>query len=117
MTPIRLVSNPNDQELSSIEMCVGKENGRETWIPITSFNKLKKQTYYYFLNVIELSAELCLGRNGLALDNLQEMFSFESIKLVIKERQLPYEMRALFMRMLNIMHMDREPLEPVQIPS
>ena len=45
------------------------------------------------------------------------MFSYDSIKIVIKDRNLPYEMRALFMRMLHIMHMDREPLEPIQIPS
>lgn len=45
------------------------------------------------------------------------MFSFESIKLIIKETQLPYELRALIMRNLLCMHMDREPLEQIQIPS
>ena len=88
-----------------------------TWVPLTGTGSWKGKTYGYFLALIDLSAELCLGRNARALDNLQDMYSFDTVKTLVKHRDLPYEMRALFMRILLHMHMDREPLEPIQIPS
>jgi len=45
------------------------------------------------------------------------MYSFDTVKNLVKDRNLPYEMRALFMRILLHMHMDRDPLEPIQIPQ
>ena len=55
--------------------------------------------------------------NDKALKRLQDMYSFDTVKVVVKDRELPYEMRALFMRILLHMHMERAPLEPIQIPS
>jgi len=45
------------------------------------------------------------------------MYNFDTVKIIVKDVELPYSVRALFMRMLLNMHMDREPLEPIQIPS
>lgn len=45
------------------------------------------------------------------------MYNFDTVKIIVKDVQLPYSVRALFMKMLLNMHMDREPLEPIQIPS
>lgn len=45
------------------------------------------------------------------------MYSFDTVKNLVKNRQLPFEMRALFMRVLLHMHMNREPLEPIKIPA
>ena len=45
------------------------------------------------------------------------MYSFDTIRNIVKNNDLPPEMRAIFMRILLNMHMDREPLESIQIPS
>ena len=45
------------------------------------------------------------------------MFSFDTVKNVVKNTTLPPETRAIFMRVLMNMHMNREPLEPLQVPS
>lgn len=41
------------------------------------------------------------------------MFSFDTVKNVVKNTTLPPETRAIFMRVLMNMHMNREPLEPL----
>lgn len=41
------------------------------------------------------------------------MFSFDTIRNIVKNNNLPPEMRAIFMRILLNMHMDREPLEAI----
>ena len=41
------------------------------------------------------------------------MYSFDTVKNVIKNNTLPPETRAIFMRVLMNMHMNREPLEPL----
>jgi hypothetical protein len=40
------------------------------YYPLRNYRKFKKETYGYFLSLIDLSAELCLGRNSKALANL-----------------------------------------------
>ena len=41
------------------------------------------------------------------------MYSFDTVQIIVKSTALPFELRALFMRILLNMHMDREPLEPI----
>lgn len=110
MMPIRM---KND---GSVDVLMDSEKGGD-WKSLTLFRKFKKENYGYFLALIDLSAELSLGRNRRALVHLQEMYSFDTVKNLVKNRELPFEMRALFMRVLLHMHMDREPLEPIQIPA
>jgi hypothetical protein len=45
------------------------------------------------------------------------MYSFETIKIMLRDTSLPDEFRALITKILLNMHMDREPLEAVQVPS
>ena len=93
------------------------DNGLGKWVSLNEYKGFRRKTYGYFLSLIDLITELCMGRNKKALDNLQDMFQFDTIVNLIKNRLLPYELRALFLRFLLHMHMDREPLEPLQIPS
>jgi hypothetical protein len=90
---------------------------KNKWMPLVEYRKMSRRTYGYFLSLLDLSAELCLGRNSKSLAFLQEVYQFDSVKHIIKSPELPFEMRALFMRILLHIHMDREPLEPIQIPS
>jgi hypothetical protein len=67
--------------------------------------------------MIDICAELTLGRNNKAHKVLQDMYQFDHVKSIIQTRELPYELRALFLRILLHMHMNRDPLEPLQIPA
>lgn len=85
----------------------------DLWVPLNDYRKLKRSTYGYLLALIELSAELCLGRNAMALEAMQDTYQFDTVKSIIKNPDLSFELRALFLRILLNMHMDREPLEPI----
>lgn len=110
MMPVRMINGPTSV---SVDVLLSTDKTQENWVPLHSCKKFKRDLYGYFLSTIELSAELCLGRNGEALEQLQEMFGFDVMKIIIKDRQLPFELRALYIRILLYMHMDREPLEPI----
>ena len=73
---------------------------------------MKVDTYAYFLSIVDLSAELCLGRNQLALRSMLDMYNFDSVKIIIQDADLPLEMRAMFLRLLLNLHMDQK-LEPI----
>jgi hypothetical protein len=110
MMPVRMRSE------GAVDVLMDSGDGG-SWEALAMYRKFRRDTYGYLLSLLDLSAELCLGRNNKALTPLQDMYSFDTVKVVVKDRELPYEMRALFMRILLHMHMDREPLEPIQIPS
>ena len=44
------------------------------------YKKLKRNVYGYFLALIDLAAELCLGRNMKCANLLQEMYSFDTVQ-------------------------------------
>ena len=90
--------------------------GNNQWIPLRNYRKFGIKNYGYFLSLIDLSAELALGRNQLAVKGLQDMYNFDSVKIIVKDNALPFEMRALFMRLLLNLHMDQK-LEAIQIPQ
>ena len=81
-------------------------------MPLREYRSFKKETYGYFLALIDLSAELCLGRNDLAFKALQDMYNFDTVKIIVKDTDLPFELRALFMKILLNLHMDQR-LEPI----
>lgn len=110
MMPVRA---KND---GAVDVLLDSEDGG-SWQPLSKYRKFSREIYGYFLSLIDLSAELCLGRNSRSLITLQEMYAFDTVTTIVKANNLPYEMRALFVRILLHMHMDREPLEPIQIPS
>mmetsp|Transcript_6821 Transcript_6821/g.10992 ORF Transcript_6821/g.10992 Transcript_6821/m.10992 type:complete len:608 (+) Transcript_6821:2642-4465(+) len=88
-----------------------------SYLELNKYKSMKRNVYGYFLSLIDLAAELCLSRNMKSANKLQEMYSFDTVQSIVKDEDLPYEMRALFMRVMLHMHMDREPLEPIHIPS
>lgn len=107
MMPIRLKTN------DMIDVLLDADSSMGNWMPLIDYRNFKRKNYGYFLSLIDLSAELCIGRNSRSIETLQEMYSFDTVQSLVKNKQLPYEMRALFMRILLHLHMDREPLQPI----
>lgn len=64
MMPIRLKSNDN------IDLLLDADSNQGNWMPLTNYKALKRKNYGYFLSLIDLSAQLCLGRNSRSIETL-----------------------------------------------
>jgi len=71
MMPVRMKNDGSADVLMDEEGYV-KENAGDSWpwVSTRDYPTMKKKIYEYFKSLIDLSAELCLGRNGKALENL-----------------------------------------------
>jgi hypothetical protein len=82
MMPLRM---RND---GMVEVLLDGSEPIANWKALTYSRKFPKKTYGYFLSIIDLVSELCIDRNPKSLRNLQDMFSFDTIKNVIKNDSL-----------------------------
>ena len=46
------------------------DDGLGNWVSLNEYKTFKRKTYGYFLSLMDLITELCLGRNKKTLDNL-----------------------------------------------
>ena len=46
------------------------DGGRGNWVSLNDYRTFRRKTYGYFLSLVDLLTELCLGRNKKTLDNL-----------------------------------------------
>ena len=76
-----------------------------------------KRIYKYFKSIVDLSANLNIGRNSHAYQQLQNIYAFDPVFQIIYDGALPFDMRSCFLKLMNAMHLDREPLEQLEIPT
>ena len=86
---------------------------------LEDFSKSRDEgrVYKYFKSLIDLSANLCIGRNIIAYQQLNPILSFDSVFQVILDMNLPYDLKSCFLQLINSMHLDREPVEALVIPT
>ena len=86
---------------------------------LKDFSKSRDEgrVYKYFKSLIDLSANLCIGRNIIAYQQLNPILSFDSVFQVILDMNLPYDLKSCFLQLINSMHLDREPVEALVIPT
>ena len=82
MMPLRM---RND---GMVEVLLDGSEPIANWKALTYARKFPKKTYGYFLSIMDLVSELCIDRNPKSLRNLQDMYSFDTIKNVIKNESL-----------------------------
>ena len=71
MMPVRMKNDGSADVLMDEEGYSRAEAGDSwPWVNTRNYSCFKKKIYEYFKAMIDLSAELCLGRNGKALSNL-----------------------------------------------
>lgn len=73
--------------------------------------------YKYFKSLVDLAANLNIGRNSTAYSQLNTIFAFDPVFQIIYDSSLHYDLRSCFLKLINAMHLDREPLEPLIIPT
>eukprot|EP00347_Sterkiella_histriomuscorum_P021853 403332539 len=111
MMPIRIKDNVVDVQLQ-----------HNQYIPLSTLQDVSKskdegRIYKYFLSIVELAADLVQGRNQKASQSLSTIFNIDASMKIIYDNKLPFDMRSYFIELFLNMYMDREPLEPLQIPS
>ena len=74
MMPVRMNNDGSADVLMDTN-----HKGDGSWTSLQNYKKFKKKNFGYFKALIDLSAELCLGRNGKSLANLQDMYNFEIV--------------------------------------
>ncbi len=73
--------------------------------------------FKYFKSLVDLGANLNIGRNQVALQQLANVYSFDPVFQIIYDQQMTFDLRSCFLKLMNAMHLDREPLEPLIIPT
>jgi hypothetical protein len=93
----------------------GRRSDYVGWIMRTSLSELsiEERTIRYFVRCTNLFANLALGRNQLALKFLIESpqlaLSYGQILALIKEKTLPYFVRARYFTLMKVLYVDRDP--------
>ena len=82
-----------------------------------SISRDNGRLYKYFKGLVDLAANLNIGRNTVAYQQLTSIFGFDAVFQIICEGLFPFDLRSYFLKLMNSMHLDREPLEALDIPT
>lgn len=72
--------------------------------------------YNYFQALINLMAHICMERNYKGINALTSIYTLDMVIDCTLSDKLPYAMRARFARLLMSLHMDKDPLEALNVP-
>lgn len=78
--------------------------------------KKDMRLYNYFQSLINLMASICMERNYKCITRLVETYSLDLVIHCTLNENIPMAMRARFARLLITLHMDKDPLERLNIP-
>lgn len=82
----------------------------------TFSEKNDMRLYNYFTSLINLCASICMQRNYKCIKVLENVYKLEMVNDCTMNSQLPFDLRACFARLLITLHMDKDPLEKLNIP-
>lgn len=78
--------------------------------------KSHRNYYIFYLNLIGLFSDVCMGRNYKAIDILKEWFSLDVVLEVIVNPVHPAKLRKEFVNLLDKLYLDVFPFQEMQIP-
>lgn len=97
-------------------------DGSSEWVNLLDLENHSKQfdggrLYKYFLAFLDLASALCFERNYKGVNCLEGDFPLEITFGCAKHDGLPPRMRSRFTKLLLNLHVDKDPIEPMSIPS
>lgn len=78
--------------------------------------KKDMRLYNYFQSLIDLMASICMERNYKCINQLTSIYTLDVVIDCTLNPNIPFAMRARFARLLITLHMDKDPLEKLNIP-
>jgi hypothetical protein len=73
--------------------------------------------YKYFLAFLDLATSLCYDRSYKGINAFKPIFPLDITFGCAKNENLPFEMRSRFTDLLLALHVDKQPLEPLRVPT
>jgi hypothetical protein len=72
--------------------------------------------YNYFRALINLCAAICMQRSYKCIKALENVYKLDMVIDCTMNEKLPYTLRSCFAQLLINLHMDKDPLEKLNIP-
>lgn len=76
----------------------------------------KNQVAEYFIAQLYLVADLCLDRNYVAINVLENLFEYDVLLTMLKNIQLPHSCKAAVCKVVRCLYVDREPQVATKFP-
>ena len=98
------------------------ENAVESWISLSEFFHRSQENdsgelYNYFASLIHLFADLCLERNYIAIESLQNVYTYDICFRVISDtNEDMYRLKCSFARLMKSLWIDRQPYQRLNLP-
>ena len=73
--------------------------------------------YETFLNLLDLLAETCLGRNEVSQLALNEIYQNKVLMNIFEDRKVNFETRSRTLKLFHALYLDRAPFQPLVVPS
>ena len=73
--------------------------------------------YDYFCSLIDLLAAICMERNYKCINSLVNIYTLDMVIDCTLNKAIKHDLRAKFARLLITLHMDKDPLEKLNIPT
>lgn len=83
---------------------------------IVTMSTLKMQVAEYFVTQLYLVADLCLDRNYVAINTLENFYEYDVLLTLLKNIQLPQMCKAAVCRVIRCLYVDREPQVATKFP-
>lgn len=77
----------------------------------------EERLYHYFVAMIELVALMSLSRNMAGINILQDIYKIDFVIDCFLNEKIGYTLRSNFAKLLNCLHIDKDPLEPIIVPT
>jgi hypothetical protein len=95
--------------------------GKDLYIDIEKMYEYFKDTgdltlYYYFESMCKLVSLMCLDRNSNGINILENIYTVDFVIDCFLSPNIPDMLRANLAKILITLHIDKDPLEPIQIP-
>jgi hypothetical protein len=78
--------------------------------------KKEPRLYYYFDSMLRLTSLMCLSRNYAGINEIEVLYSLDFVIDCFLNEDIAYSMRSNLAKMLLSVHIDKDPLEMINVP-